>query len=445
MQINIRRVGIFFLGIFLWQQAEALPAYARQTGMNCAGCHVGGMGPQLTPFGQSFKIGGYTLRNSSDFILPLSAMLVATYEHTAKDLPDPAGPHDKSNNNVNLQEASLFVAGALTEHVGSFAQMTYSDVDRLVVLDNVDIRYANQTEWLGKGTTYGVSLNNNPGLQDPWNNLPAWRFTYTASALAPTPGAATLINGGLEQQVIGASVYAYWNSNVYAEFGTYQSLSPTFLDDVNVGSDAGQIAHTAPYWRIAYNTDINGQSIMVGLFGLRADLYPDHHAGLQNHYDDVGIDTSYQYLMSGNHQVTFNGSYVHEKQKLDYSLANGDASRDSLYLNELNFNIAYYFQNTYGFRLGYSRSTGSSDNILYAPSPLDGSRSGKPDSSAYTFQVDWTPFGKQESWGAPWANIRVGVQYIDYLRFNGSSNNYDGFGRDAADNNTLYLFVWTAI
>ena len=32
--------------------AAAVPAFAAQTGMACQSCHVGGFGPQLTPFGR---------------------------------------------------------------------------------------------------------------------------------------------------------------------------------------------------------------------------------------------------------------------------------------------------------------------------------------------------------------------------------------------------------
>ncbi len=38
--------------------AQAVPAFARQTGQNCIACHVGGFGPQLTPFGRAFKLDG---------------------------------------------------------------------------------------------------------------------------------------------------------------------------------------------------------------------------------------------------------------------------------------------------------------------------------------------------------------------------------------------------
>ena len=41
------------LGLFLnISPAEALPAFAAQTGQPCTACHIGGFGPQLTPLGR---------------------------------------------------------------------------------------------------------------------------------------------------------------------------------------------------------------------------------------------------------------------------------------------------------------------------------------------------------------------------------------------------------
>src|SRR2546422_8644645 len=42
----------------------------------------------------------------------------------------------------------------------------------------------------------------------------------------------------------------------------------------------------------------------------------------------------------------------------------------------------------------------------------------------------------------PWQNLRLQFQYVAYSRFNGSSSNYDGFGRRASDNNTLDILTW---
>ena len=57
---------------------------------------------------------------------------------------------------------------------------------------------------------------------------------------------------------------------------------------------------------------------------------------------------------------------------------------------------------------------------------------------------DATPFGMEKSFGWPYLNTRLFVQYTAYDKFNGSSTNYDGTGRSASDNNTLYTWVWFA-
>src|ERR1017187_4578469 len=41
--------------------ARALPTFARQTGQNCVSCHAGGQFPELTPYGRTFKLTGYTI------------------------------------------------------------------------------------------------------------------------------------------------------------------------------------------------------------------------------------------------------------------------------------------------------------------------------------------------------------------------------------------------
>jgi len=37
-------------------------------------------------------------------------------------------------------------------------------------------------------------------------------------------------------------------------------------------------------------------------------------------------------------------------------------------------------------------------------------------------------------------NLKVGIQSIAYTKFNGVTSNYDGFGRSANANDTIFLF-----
>lgn len=42
-------------------------------------------------------------------------------------------------------------------------------------------------------------------------------------------------------------------------------------------------------------------------------------------------------------------------------------------------------------------------------------------------------------------NLRVGLRYTAYLRFNGGTANYDGFQRSASQNDSLFVFSWMAL
>jgi hypothetical protein len=63
-----------------------------------------------------------------------------------------------------------------------------------------------------------------------------------------------------------------------------------------------------------------------------------------------------------------------------------------------------------------------------------GNLSGHPGTRGFTYEAFWMPV----------QYVRVGAQYTAYDKFNGASDNYDGFGRNAKDNNTLFLYVWGA-
>ncbi|HEY2397062.1 MAG TPA: cytochrome C [Rudaea sp.] len=441
----IRIVLAVLIAIVATQRAMALPSFAQQTGQPCATCHVGAFGPQLTPFGRSFKLGGYTLAAPDSHSIPLAAMLVASYTHTKSDQPDNAGPHDAPNDNFSVQEASLFLAGRVSDHIGVFAQTTYSDIDRLVTLDNVDVRYAQQLKIGEKPAILGVSVNNNPTVQDVWNTLSAWRFPYMASELVPEIASAPLIEGGLEHQVMGVSGYTFFDNSWYAELGGYRSLSHGVLDALNVEDSAGRISGVAPYWRVAYSQDTKGHSWSLGAFGMNANIHPDRAPGPTDRFDDAGLDGSLQLFNMGPHVFTLNGAYVHEHQGRDASFASGASANRSDTLNSTSLNASYYYDAHYGVTLGRFVIRGSNDPGLYAPEPASGSRTGAPNSTGTILQADWTPFGAADSWNAPWINLRLGLQYTIYDKFNGASANYDGFGRNAHDNNTLFMFAWFAL
>jgi hypothetical protein len=147
---------------------------------------------------------------------------------------------------------------------------------------------------------------------------------------------------------------------------------------------------------------------------------------------------------SDTNQFTTNVLYNHEWRDLNGTTALGGAFQPTGNLSEIRATGTYYYKNTYGFTAAWQNLSGSADPVLYGQGdPISGSANGKPNSNAYILEADYVPFGKDTSWGMPFANLKVGMQYTIYTEFNGGTTNYDGFGRNASDNNTLYLFLWT--
>jgi hypothetical protein len=452
------------------QSADALPTYARQTGLGCGSCHT--EFPQLTPFGRRFKIGGYTLgvlgdtahpkkpflddllekkAPGQDYELPLSVQAIASFTHTGAN-QDTAGsaPYLKPNDNLEFQTASIFYGGAITDHIGAYVQATYNaqgfgpPAAHLFTWDNVDVRYANTTNIGGMPVVYGLTVNNNPTVSDPWNSTPAWGYPFTASNLANTPGAKTLIDQGFAAQVLGAGAYAFINDKLYLEVAGYQTLSPGTLDSLGVNPmNTLPINGVAPYFRAAFEQQWGKHSLEIGAFGLFAETsLPLANPGFgTNRFNDIGLDSQYQYQGDG-YWVTLRATYLHEDQRLDASVANGLAANLNNKLNTFRAQGAL----TYGtdgkvvLTGGYFNTWGSSDAILYG-----GNRTLTPNSDGYVAEIAYQFFGKNNApklW--PWFNSRLGMQYIMYNKFNGASMNFDGNGTNARDNNTLLVYLWTA-
>jgi hypothetical protein len=432
-------MALVFLAM-LAPRAEALPAYAAQTGQPCQMCHVGGFGPQLTAYGRNFKLNGYTQR-SGPINIPLAVMAVASYIRTQKDQPPPAPPHFGTNDNLALDQVSFFLAGGVGSHFGGFAQVTYDGVGRAWTWDNADLRAVTHFNLKGADVLIGASFNNNPTVQDPWNTLPAWGFPYTTSTLAPSPAAAPIISGAFAQETVGATAYAWINSEYYVEGGAYVSPNASLL--THLGADPlapGDIDGAAPYARVAFQKTLGAHTLEVGGFFFQAGIFPgrNHSAGTSDAYRDIGLDASDLLTFANGDLVTVNARYIDERQDLRASVPLGLAANVHDSLRDFRADASYYWRNKIGGTIQVFDTTGSADPLLYAAS-----RTFRPDTSGLMFQIDGTPFG-DGSQPKRRINLRAGVQYTIYTRFDGARSNFDGAGRRASDQNTLRVFTWLA-
>jgi len=426
------------------RNARAVPSFARQTGLPCAQCHTLAFGPALTAYGRQFKLNGYTF-SAGENPLPLALMIQGGFSRADSSQPAPPAPHFGEDDNVSIDQVSLFVATRLSDHIGMFAQATYDGDARHFSWDNTDIRYARPLSIPGGSAVVGVSVNNNPTVQDLWNSTPAWGFPYLNSPLVPRGSAGPVISGSLAQLVIGATAYTLIDEHLYLEAGAYRGLTDRWLDNVGLyPSNNAHVQGGAPYWRAAWQSTHEDHYFSLGTFGLDVTTQPDPGSPATDRYTDSAVDATYQYTPKGPGAVVVNASAIHERQQLAASFAAGTAANPGNHLDALEIDASFIWQQTLSAGLGLFDVSGGRDPTLYAPAPLTGSLSGSPDTRGLIVQLEYVPFGKIDSWLRPWANVRLGLQYTAYSRFNGGTVDYDGFGRSASGNNSLFLFAWLA-
>ncbi len=394
--------------------ASAVPSFARQTGLSCAMCHT--VFPQLTPFGRTFKLNGYTEAGdtskdtenlSEDLSAPMAAMLEVSYASWNK-----SAPGTSHSGAAFPDQFSLFYAGRITSQMGAFVQATLSGSDSFS-MDNADVRWAQDTKTAdGKDLIYGISLNNAPTVEDILNTTPVWAAFPSATGETegvPAPAAGTLLGGDVvNQQSLGAVAYAMYDNHWYGAAGLYRNT--------NADTTADGLLGWAPYVRAAYQQDDGVNNWDIGLVGFQGNVQAvGTTGGPSDKYTDTGIDAQFQRLL-GNDTLTVRAAYIAEKRNNDYSLAGGMASNSSDNLHNANLSVTYFKNRRIGGSLGYFTIGGDSDTALWG---------GSPDSNYWMAEADYVP----------WLNTKFSLQYTAYGKFDGATSG-------ASDNNTLYALAW---
>jgi hypothetical protein len=129
----------------VWTESQAVPAFARQTGMACNSCHFQGSYPALNQFGRSFKAAGYTQSGAQELVeddnLSLPAVLNASlitkfrYQKTNGDnarlvesgatIEGKEGAYATNVGELQLpDEAALFLGGRVSENIGFLTELS---------------------------------------------------------------------------------------------------------------------------------------------------------------------------------------------------------------------------------------------------------------------------------------------------------------------------------
>jgi hypothetical protein len=456
-------IGGLLLALLIAPAAQAVPSFARQTGMACEACHT--VFPELTHFGRMFKANAYTIDNLKPVrgitatkeemlalsgLPPISLMVQVSETNLAKAVPDGVGGGNVSQSDTAAfpQQISLFYAGKIAPQLGAFIQLTYGNDSGTIGIDNVDLRYASNRLLPGdRSLIWGITANNNPTVQDLWNSTPAFGYPYASSNAVVTSLAGAQIDGALGQDVAGISVYAMWNESLFGELGTYRSAKQGAANGLTGeagpldGTTSNVITGGAPYYRLAYEQQWGRNSLSVGVYGATFKLLPGGSpdapgtlSGPANEFRDTAEDFQYQ-MIGEQHLVSVAGTRIREKMTLNASFAAGDTANLSDDLTTTRLTGTYFYKRKYGATVMLFSTTGSLDAGLYPAGTAPGaitSASGLPDTKGCMAELSYMP----------WLNTRLSLQSTQYTKFNGGGTDYDGFGRNASDNNSLYLLVW---
>ena len=424
--------GLLWLGTGV---AEAVPSFARQTGQPCASCHTAF--PELTPFGRSFKLNGYTLEGGDSKLPAVSAMVQTAFTHYAKSLDASPGNGFGTNNNFDpAQQASLFYAGRISDNLGAFVQATSANSfdGSSISLDNTDLRYSNSSKIGDSDVVYGITINNVPSVQDVWNTTPVWRYPFISSQGLAGPSFGTMLESFGPSAQLGAGAYLYARDLVYAEVSAYGSTSSMAQNALGLSPSSSAISGLAPYWRLAVEPKWGDHSLMLGTFGMMANIIPDLTAAdrsVTDKYVDVGVDAQYQWI-GDIHAITFRTSYIYENQTLDATNQLGGSDNLKNNLQSFRTSLSYIYDHTISVTGGYFSLTGSRDTTLYSSIGTD-----NPDSAGFVADLAYLPFSKGGPSAWPWFNTRIGISYTTYTKL-------DGVTANVGDNNTVMLYAWTA-
>ncbi len=433
---------------------NALSSFARQTGLSCDTCHWSF--PELKPTGREFKLNGYTLTAEKNLtatgtaktaelslpqFVPLSASLLTSLTYTRLSKPGAQDPSVEVPQGLNI-----WLAGQILPNFGEAVQITYTAADDHFSFDSSDVRYVFQTTLFGEDLVLGIDSNNNPTFEDVWNSVPAWGFPFaSADSAGFAPAVTTLIDGPLAIQVVGGGLYALFADHLYVLAEVYRSQhlgqaqpetgvpSPPAYQPIN-------IQYVAPYWRVAWQQEVGKNNYFeIGTYGIYVSSTPNSTGGATDSYLDLAADLTYELTLGNGDVISVHSTFIYETSDLDASSALAPAqSNPGIHtLETWRLDANYHFGNKFTFTAGPFLTWGTSDSFLYPAVSASG------DTTANNINNSPADFGYNAQaafW--PGQNFQIALQYRGFITYNGTSSNYDGNGRNASDNNTIYAFIW---
>lgn len=259
--MSLAAFGLVATSMFSVQDAEAVPAFARQTGMPCNACHFQNF-PSINAMGRSFKAGNFTMEGSQEFIegengmkLPSSLNIGAVIKmrHTKTNGDYTVTGEASDYGEVEFpDEAALLIGGRVADGIGALWEVNIAKGPELLLGSKLAITAAEMGDTRlsvipyktdGQGVGYGFELLNTAslGLQ-----------RYSESKIGAAP-----VQLGFVDAAVGINLVAS-NPNWYV---TLNQFAPAFP----INAVPGNLTALATYLRAVYMTDLAGFDFAAGL------------------------------------------------------------------------------------------------------------------------------------------------------------------------------------
>lgn len=259
------------------ESLQALPAFARQTGLECMVCHTQNQ-TKLGGFGRQFALSGYTMSSESGsqsliegeeiglgipMILNMSLMLKARVRKgedviNGKGVVLETSDGDSLDANRGMYEmfktSTLNVAGRVSENIGTIIEFREKESKaifggKVTAAYEIDDGYAGVT--IFSTNNYGPFTGMeayNTGLYKPLRQFENHKLTNATQASDLASGKAT-----------GVQAY-YGGNNIFLTVGAYVPMHNS--DGIDIGGDM------IPFARLAYEQPIGDVTLIVGAYAI---------------------------------------------------------------------------------------------------------------------------------------------------------------------------------
>ena len=271
----------FLITFVFLDTAQAVPGFARQTGLECFMCHTQNQ-TKLNGFGRSFARSGYAMSTedgsqslidgkelglSIPTVLNLSLMLKARWDKgddvingKGKVLESSDGDDIGSNRGLHevFKTSTINLAGRVSENVGGLLEFREKEGKAIFggkVIASFDTGDAYAGFAVYSTNNYGPFSGMetyNTGLYKPLRQFENHKLTNAAQASDLGSGAAT-----------GVQVY-YAGERLFATLGAYVPIHNS--DGIDSGSTAIGLA------RLAYEIPISDITLTIGAFGINGQV-----------------------------------------------------------------------------------------------------------------------------------------------------------------------------